>query len=191
MAGNSKHYGKKHEDEYHFGTMKWAMDSGLSKEDALILSMANLGVDSLLGRKSPCPKWVPFIGGMPELHFNTSGIKGSYGTENDTRIKYALDYLEKAIKSKDKDKTLSLEYLGVSAHCLQDVAFHTDDVVRKFIWYSHSPWKVDEACYRPPGCLALAEFYTKQILQMWSNKTDVNESKIWNINNLICSFGLG
>ncbi|MCL2294566.1 MAG: hypothetical protein FWC36_06855 [Spirochaetes bacterium] len=185
MASNSKHFGKKDENGYHMGTMKWALDFGLSKEDALVLARANVNVDKLPGRKSPCPKWIPFIGGRPELHFNTSNIKNSYGTEQDTRIKNAQHYLQEAIKIKDENKAKSLEYLGIATHCLQDIAFHTDDVVRKFLWYYHIS-RVDEACYRPLSCLALAEFYTKQVLEMWSQKKYISDSKIWNIRNLVC-----
>ena len=186
MASKYKHYGKKVEDEYHMGSMKWALDFGLSNEDATVFSMANVDVDRYLGENGSCPKWIPFIGGRPELHFNTSDIKGSYGTEHDTRIINARDYLQKAIKIKDENKTLSLEYLGISAHCLQDVAFHTDDVVRKIIWYFHSPWKVDDFRSRPLSCLVLAEFYTKQILEMWSHNSYAQDSKIWNISNIVC-----
>jgi len=179
MASHKIHY------NYHdIGTKTWLIDSGMDKTDADIASAANNNVDDFWGRKDAVPRWVPFIGGRPDLHFNTNK-KGKYGTKEDTRIINAMFYLEESISLKKSDRKKSLEFFGIALHALQDVAFHTDDVVYNLgLFRFHGPFRADCIYSRPKYCITLSEFYTRSLACMWCcNKFDSN-AQFWDINNI-------
>jgi len=179
MASHHIHY-----DYHDIGTKSWLIDSGMDKADADIASASNNHVDCFWGRKDAVPSWVPFIGGKPDLHFNTNK-KGTYGTKEDTRIINAMLYLEESISMKESDRKKSLELFGIALHAMQDVAFHTDDVVYNAgLFRFHGPVRADNIYYRPKYCIILSEFYTRSLACMWCcNKFDTN-APFWDINNI-------
>ena len=183
MASHKIHY-----DYHDLGTKSWLIDSGMDKADADIVSASNNHVDWIWGHKDAVPRWVPFIGGMPGLHFNISK-KGEYGTKEDTRVINAMSYIEESISLKDSDRKKSLELLGIALHAMQDVAFHTDDLVYDFgLFMFHGPFRADNIYRRPKYCIILSEFYTRSLACMWCcNKFDPN-APFWDINNIKISF---
>jgi len=175
---------KIHYDYHDIGTKSWLINSGMDKADADIVSASNNHLDDFGGRKDAVPRWVPFIGGMPELHFNTNK-NGEYGTKEDTRVINAMKYMEESISLKESDRKKSLELFGITLHAMQDVAFHTNDVVYNCgLFHFHGPIRADCIDYRPKYCIVLSEFYTRSLTCMWCCGKFDPDSLLWDINNI-------
>ncbi|MCL2722368.1 MAG: RHS repeat-associated core domain-containing protein, partial [Treponema sp.] len=120
------------------GTERWLTED-FGEDRAIRIAEANYGVDNIIKGKSFLPWW---LGGDQRYHFNTNRTPESSGTLGDSRIRRAQHHLKKAINLKNKAESLGSEHrrynrlmkradkqFGIALHPLQDIFFHTDNVI--------------------------------------------------------------
>ena len=175
-----------HLGDESMGTYAWAIDRGFNPTQAERIANACNGVDSLSSGIGPFPGI-----GDQGYHFNT--ITGSKsGTWQDSRIMNTQIHLIIAISFKGNAiafglNTLIGEYfynkaldeLGKALHPIQDVFFHTDNVVHGVGIYWHSPFSGVDSIKRTKSVDGAADA-SKRVMDMFNNGAIDWQHDVWN-----------
>ena len=165
--GPSIHYGKEQNGQWLYGTVKWAMDCGMSEEDAKIVGHHNNYVDNF---------W-SFTGAGTWTgngrHFNEHDKEPEL---LDSRISFLRMHYQNAIAlwkestPGSSKRAEALEELGVGLHSLQDYYAHLD-------YWKYEFWKdeVDWFGGSPHYSYSYDAYESRGVLEDWNQGYFDNE----------------